>query len=79
MDDKTSDFCVAILQFVDYWDNYPEKTKKESLQGLAFSILRLLDGLGPNFDGDINTLARDNTKKLFHHSLREKQKERYGR
>jgi len=35
-----------IIHLVDYWDGIEKETSKEKLEGLAFSILSMLDGSG---------------------------------
>lgn len=38
------EFLNHIRNMVDYWDELPQKSSKERLEGLAFSILAMLDG-----------------------------------
>lgn len=37
-------FLNTIRNYVDYWDSVDERSSKEKLSGLAFSILNILDG-----------------------------------
>lgn len=39
-------FLQRIWAYIEYWDNLPHKTTTERLEGLAFSILAMLDGSG---------------------------------
>lgn len=68
MSPHTSEFCNAINEYVDYWDGQ-DRSKKECLNGLAFCILRLLDGVAHNFEGNISTLAREYPSKSLHNSF----------
>jgi hypothetical protein len=71
VDKHTSNFCNAVHQYVEYWEMQDKRTQKEQLTGLAFSILRLLDGVAPNFEGNIKTIANENPVKMLHHMYRQ--------
>lgn len=71
MSNHTSNFCNAVHQYVEYWESQNKRTQKEQLTGLAFSILRLLDGVSPNFDGNITTIVNENPPKMLHHMYRQ--------
>lgn len=43
-DELRQDFVDQIKVYVRYWDKLPDKTSSEKLEGLAFSILVMLDG-----------------------------------
>ena len=55
---KEKQFIEALHQYVNYWDKI-EKPKKKCLQGLAFSMLVILDGMSSNFDGDRTDLDNE--------------------
>lgn len=48
-----NNFLAEIKGMVEYWDKLPQKTTTERLNGLAFSILVLLDGESANMPGFI--------------------------
>lgn len=52
-DEVRSKFLEHIRLMIDYWDNLPEKSPKEKLEGLAFSICVTLDGGSANLPGFI--------------------------
>ena len=74
MQNKAAEFCTVIHQYIDYWEKQSEKTKKERLNGLAFSILRILDGLSPKYDGDIHSLVEMAPTSLLHDMFRQTKK-----
>ncbi len=69
--DKNKEFCTAVHQYVEYWEQQCKGNTKDGLTGLAFSILRLLDGLAPNFHGNLKSLTNENPSKLLHHLFRQ--------
>ena len=73
MANNDNKFCTAINEYIDYWGKMSDRTEQEKLRGLAFSILRLLDGLAPNFEGNLKTLEEVQTKILLHHAFRKSQ------
>lgn len=40
-----NEFISSVKSLVDYWNNVSDKNTKEKLEGLAFSILSMLDGV----------------------------------
>ena len=44
-------FISTIKGMAEYWDSLPDKTSKEKLDGLSFSILAMLDGCNVGFPG----------------------------
>lgn len=54
----TDEFLNAIKWYVNYWDRQNETTK-EKLEGLAFSILVILDGHSEIFDGGLLSLSKE--------------------
>jgi hypothetical protein len=39
-----NEFLKAIHSNIDYWESLPDKTTRERIEGIAFSILVILDG-----------------------------------
>lgn len=68
---KNKDLLNAIEKYIEYWAKQSDKTELERLRGLAFSILRILDGVSSNFKGDLNTLAELKSPRLLHHAYLE--------
>lgn len=56
---KDKEFIEAIRGYIKHWDNQILLSQKEKLNGLAFSILVILDGMSNSFDGDRNSLSND--------------------
>lgn len=48
-DDLRDRFLNELRGLVAYWDGLPNLTSKQKLDGLAFSVLGLLDGCTPDF------------------------------
>ena len=67
------DFICDIKEYINYWDSLDNKSSKEKLQGLAFSILCILDGMA-TFKGDINTIANECQNCMLHDHFYEKTK-----
>lgn len=67
------EFIEAIHQYIRYWDNQNGINSKEKLEGLAFSILCMLDGISGSFSGSINELCKGN-EVMLHELLYAKQK-----
>lgn len=52
VDEIRDEFIAAIQQYIDYWEKEPSvKTPRERLEGLAHSILVLLDGCSSDLPG----------------------------
>lgn len=60
------EFVNYIHELVEYWNNNEKKTVKEKLNGLAFSILVLLDGESANFPQFIVVPAPHKDDKQYH-------------
>lgn len=45
------DFVHKIHNLIDEWDSIKRPTVKKQLEGLAFSILALIDGCDPEMQG----------------------------
>jgi len=60
------EFIEAINQYIDYWSKQTDRTEKEKMEGLAFSILCILDGTSGSFSGDINSLAKECDHLMLH-------------
>lgn len=58
MSEHTEEFIQAIKEYVDFWDRQ-DRNSKEKLEGIAFSILFILDGISGNFEGDITSLEKE--------------------
>ena len=43
------EFLATVHMLAHYWSIQPDKTPREMCDGLAFSILGLLDGVNPGF------------------------------
>ncbi len=52
-DEIRTEFLNRIRAYVTEWDSNPLRTSKEKLNGLAFSILAMLDGVDPLICGFI--------------------------
>lgn len=52
-EEVTERFLNHIRTMVNYWDRQPDKSSEEKLEGLAFSILVMLDGCSLGFPGFI--------------------------
>lgn len=59
-------FLEHIRGLVNYWDGIPEKTITEKLEGLAFSILVVLDGGAMGLPGFIVAPIPHPSDKQFH-------------
>jgi hypothetical protein len=44
-------FLETVWTYIDYWHNLPDKTCRGKLEGLAFSLMAILDGVSslPSF------------------------------
>lgn len=60
-----SEFMSGIETYIDYWDD-TSRTPRRKMEGLAFSILVMLDGMSGTFRGDINTLAEEGKGIMLH-------------
>lgn len=49
------EFIASIKRYIQYWEHQEDRTLKEKLEGLAFSILVVLDGMSGDCD-----FSRDN-------------------
>lgn len=58
-------FLDQVRVMVNYWSNLPDKSEKEKLEGLAFSILTILDG-GTTLPGFIVAPITDPEDKEYH-------------
>ena len=52
-DEIRTEFLNHIRHLVNYWDKVDKPTSKEKLEGLAFSILAMLDGCSGDICGFI--------------------------
>ena len=50
-EEMRAQFLSVVRGYVDYWENLPGKSVHERLEGLAFSILVVLDGEAVDFPG----------------------------
>lgn len=44
MDEIRQEFLEQVWTTIDYWHNLPDKTCRDRMEGLAFSLLVILDG-----------------------------------
>lgn len=63
---NTQDFIEAIYQMINYWDGQKDRSSKEKMEGLAHSILCMLDGVSGSFGGNIHTLIDEGDDFMFH-------------
>ena len=56
---KSEEFIGAIKVYINYWERQ-NGTVRENMEGLAFSILVMLDGCSGSFGGNIETLSKEN-------------------
>lgn len=60
-------FMKELTDNIDYWDSLSQqKTCKEKLESLTFSILVMLDGCSGSFDGDIQDIANKSSNLMLH-------------
>ena len=60
------EFLNHIRGLVDYWDKVDEKNCREKLQGLAFSVLAMLDGVSTDICGFIVAPSTHEDDKAYH-------------
>ena len=68
MEKKDDQLCNTINAYVEFWDKQESKSQKEKLNGLAFSILRIFDGVDTFFDQP----TKIRTHKMLHNMYMEK-------
>lgn len=66
MEEVREDFLNHVRDMVDYWHDVPNKTEKEKLNGLAFSIMAALDGCSVDIPGFIVAPLPHETNKQYH-------------
>ena len=59
-------FLDNVRMLVNYWDRTPKETTKEKLEGLAFSILTILDGCAGDLPGFIVAPSSHPDDKQYH-------------
>lgn len=69
-------FIDSIHNTIRYWDNIPDCSPKQKMEGLAHSILCMLDGVSGNFSGNIHSLAKEGGDFMFHEMLWDKHEPR---
>lgn len=67
---KDKEFIGCIKEYVKYWE-HQEDTLERKLNGLAFSILAILDGVAGSFDGSRDDLSKN---VMLHDLYYEKEK-----
>ena len=65
------DFIYCIKEAILYWDEQ-DRDSKGKMEGLAFSILCMLDGVSGSFPGNIHKLAKIGSDFMFHDQLHKK-------
>lgn len=66
MEEVREEFLEHVRDMVDYWHDVPNKTEKEKLNGLAFSIMAALDGCSVDIPGFIVAPLPHETAKQYH-------------
>ena len=66
MEEVREDFLNHVRDMVEYWGDAPNKTEKEKLNGLAFSIMAALDGCSVDIPGFIVAPLPHETAKQHH-------------
>ncbi len=79
MNKQTTAFCEAVRKYVEYWTKQSNHSHEEKLNGLAFSILRLLDGLSDEYEGNIQLLAEEHPFVALHHAFLRKKEPKHER
>lgn len=69
----SEEFIDAIKQYINYWV-HQDRTEKEKMEGLAFSILCMLDGVSGSFKGNIDSLSKEGSNFMLHDQFYEKEK-----
>ena len=62
---KEEEFIASIKRYIKYWEHQDDRSLKEKLEGLAFSILVVLDGMS----GDCNISRDDLDRDVMLHDL----------
>lgn len=70
-DDIVQMFIDCIKYDINYWHNMTDRTEKEKMEGLAFSILCLLDGVCCDFPYSIDDLQQVCANLMLHDCLHE--------
>ena len=70
--DIVEDFIYEIHRLIGYWDKQENCSSKEKMEGLAHSILVLLDGNSGSWSGDISILDKYSKNLMLHDQLWEK-------
>ncbi len=65
-DEIRTEFLNYIRGLVTYWDKVDERSSKEKLEGLAFSILAMLDGVSGGICGFVVAPATHKDDKQYH-------------
>lgn len=76
---KSEGFIDAIHQYIRYWDRQNDRTSKEKMEGLAHSILCLLDGVSGQWHGNIDELCEEGRDFLLHDMLYKDDDEDWGK
>ena len=74
---KSEEFISAIRHQIIYWDQQ-NRSSFEKMEGLAFSILCMLDGVSGSFDGTIKELEKDSRGIMIHDLFYKKEPKAYG-
>lgn len=67
-EEVTEMFIGHVRLMVRYWENLPDKSQKEKLEGLAFSILSPIDGCAADLPAFILAPLPHEDDKEFHKS-----------
>lgn len=74
-EEEINDFMMVIHQMILYWDSQRERSSKEKMEGLAHSILCILDGVSGSYDGNIQKLSKLGKDFMFHDFFYKKNKD----
>lgn len=59
-------FLTTVANYVEYWATLPNKTDREKVEGLAFSMLVILDGGSATLPGFAVTPTPHESDKDYH-------------
>ena len=65
-------FISEIHLLILYWDRQIERSSRDKMEGLAHSILCMLDGVSGSFVGNIHTLANEGDNFMLHEMFYDK-------
>lgn len=72
-EEHIKEFIHLLHENIRYWHEQDNKSEKEKLEGMTFSILVALDGCSGSWDGDIGSLEECCRHIMLHDSFYENQ------